>query len=87
MYESGVESIPHGSWAGLFVPAGTSDADVAEIHAAVEYAMSDPDTVRQINDLGMIVSLSESPQAYADYIEAESIRLRNAVEKYDIDLQ
>jgi tripartite-type tricarboxylate transporter receptor subunit TctC len=87
MLERGITSVPHGSWAGLFVPAGTSDQDLAEVFAAVEFAMADPSVIAQINDLGMEISLSDSPQAYADYLEAEGVRLRNAVEKYQIDLE
>jgi hypothetical protein len=49
--------------------------------------MADPSVIAQINDLGMEISLSDSPQAYADYLEAEGVRLRNAVEKYQIDLE
>ena len=72
---------------GLFVPAGTSDQDLAEVFAAVEFAMADPSVIAQINDLGMEISLSDSPQAYADYLEAEGVRLRNAAEEYQIDLE
>jgi len=87
MLERGITSVPHGSWAGLFVPAGTSDHDLAQVFAAVEFAMADPAVVAQISELGMEISLSESPQAYAEYLEAEGIRLRNAVEKYQIELE
>lgn len=84
MLERGITSVPHGSWAGLFVPARTSDADLANVFAAMEYAMSDDSVVQQINDLGMEVSLSDSPAAFEAYIEAEGERLRAAAEKYQI---
>ncbi len=82
--ERGVSSIPHGSWAGLFTPAGTSDEQVAHIFAAVQHAMSDPAVAAQINDLGMEISLSESPQAFSAYIQAEGDRLKTTAEKYGI---
>ncbi len=87
MQEIGVASIPRGSWAGLFVPAGTSDEDVQKAFEAVEYAMSDPDAVRRISELGMVVSLSESPAAFAEFITAEGQRLKSAVERYEIDIE
>jgi len=87
MQEIGVASIPRGSWAGLFVPAGTSDEDVQQAFEAVEYAMSDPDAVRRISELGMVVSLSESPAAFADFITAEGQRLKSAVERYEIGIE
>lgn len=86
LLESGVTSVPHGSWAGLFVPAGTSDEHVAQVFEAVQYAMNDPLIVQQINELGMEVSLSDSPEAFATYIESESVRLRRAAEKYRIEM-
>ena len=82
--ERGVSSVPHGSWAGLFTPAGTSDEQVAHIFAAVQHAMSDPAVAAQINDLGMEISLSESPQAFSSYIQTEGARLKATAEKYGI---
>ncbi len=82
--ERGVTSVPHGSWAGLFTPAGTSDEQVAHIFAAVQHAMSDPAVVAQINDLGMEISLSESPQAFSAYIQAEGARLKATAEQFGI---
>ena len=87
MMESGVPSIPHGSWAGLFVPAGTSDEDVAEVFAAVEFAMSDPEVANGIGELGMVIALSDSPEDFADFITAEGARLEAAVEQYDIGIE
>jgi tripartite-type tricarboxylate transporter receptor subunit TctC len=84
MAERGISGIPHGSWAGVFVPAGTSDAQIARIFAAVTYAMEDPGVIADINALGMEISLSESPAEFAAYIGSESARLKAAAERYDI---
>ena len=86
MLERGVTSVPHGSWAGLFVPAGTSDEHLAQVFEAVQHAMDDPFVIRQINELGMEISLSDSPEAFAAYIESESVRLKLAAEKYRIEM-
>jgi tripartite-type tricarboxylate transporter receptor subunit TctC len=82
--ERGVSSVPHGSWAGLFTSAGTSEEHVERIFSAVQYALSDPAVAAQINDLGMEISLSESPQAFSEYIQAEGARLKATAEKYGI---
>ena len=87
MMESGVASVPNGSWAGLFVPAGTSDEDTMQVFEAVKFAMADPSVMQQIGDLGMVISLNDSPEDFAAYIESEGARLRQAVEKYQIDLE
>jgi tripartite-type tricarboxylate transporter receptor subunit TctC len=87
MQEIGVASIPHGSWAGLFVPKGTSDEDLAQVFSAVEFAMNDPEVAGQISELGMVVSLSDSPEAFAEFITAESQRLKSSVERYEIGIE
>ena len=87
MAEIGVASIPHGSWAGLFVPAGTSEEDVQKAFEAIEHATSDPDVAAAIGELGMVISLSESPADFAAFITAEGQRLQSAVERYDIGIE
>ena len=84
LLERGVSLIPHGSWAGLFVPVGTSDENISRILGAARSAMSDPAVVAQINALGMDVALSDSPRAFIAYIEAENVRLKLAAEVYGI---
>lgn len=85
LLERGVSSVPHGSWVGVFVPAGTSDDHVACFIAAVRFAMDDPSVVAQINELGMEVSLNESPEEFVAFIEAENVRLGQAVERHGLE--
>ena len=84
LLERGVTSIPHGSWAGLFVPVGTSDEHTARILEAARFAMSDPEVIAQINALGMDVSLNETPAEFVAFIEAENVRLKQAADRYSI---
>ena len=84
LLEKGVTTMPNGSWAGIFVPPGTSDEDVQHVYDAVKYAVSDDSIVKQINDLGMEVVLSESPDDFTQYLLSESARLKIAVDKYQI---
>jgi tripartite-type tricarboxylate transporter receptor subunit TctC len=86
LIERGVSAIPHGSWAGVFVPATTSQEDVSRILGAVRYAIDDPSVVSQINELGMDASLSESPEAFVGFIKTEMIRLQKAAEEYRIKI-
>ena len=85
--ERGVSTVPHGSWAGLFAPIGTSATEIARIVAAVEFAVRDPSVASQIGALGMEISISESPQDFVAYIEAENARLKLAAERYGIEIQ
>ena len=84
LLEKGVTTMPNGSWAGIFVPAGTSDEEAQHVYDAVKYAVSDDSVVQQINDLGMEVVLSESPDDFTQYLLSESARLKIAVDKYQI---
>jgi tripartite-type tricarboxylate transporter receptor subunit TctC len=86
LIERGVSAVPHGSWAGVFVPATTSQEDVSRILGAVRYAIDDPSVVSQINELGMDASLSESPEAFVGFIKTEMIRLQKAAEEYRIKI-
>lgn len=84
LLEMGVTTMPNGSWAGLFVPAGTSDEDVEEVFNALRYATSDASVVKQINDLGMEVDLSDSPEEFVEYLISETARLKIAVDTYQV---
>lgn len=84
LLEMGVTTMPNGSWAGVFVPAGTSDADVEEVFAALRFAVSDASVVQQINDLGMEVDLNESPEEFVEYLISETARLKIAVDTYQV---
>lgn len=86
LLEMGVTTMPNGSWAGLFVPAGTSDEDVEEVFNALRYATSDASVVKQINDLGMEIDLNESPEEFVEYLISETARLKIAVDTYQVGI-
>ncbi len=81
--ELGATTMSSGSWAGMFMPAGTSDEDLDRVFKAVRFAMSDPSVVAAINALGMEVSPSDSPAEFSNFIRAEIQRLKSAAKKYN----
>jgi len=83
MTESGI-AIPHGSWAGAFVPAATSDEDTERMFRAIEAALNDPDVIGQLGELGMIAAPSASPAAFAAYMAEERVRLGQVAEFFDV---
>ena len=83
MAESGIP-IEHGSWAGAFVPAATSDADAEQMFRALQHALTDADVVARIAALGMVAAPSDSPEAFAMYITEETERLAAVAEAYGI---
>ena len=86
MLERGVTDMPSGSWGGLFAPAGSSDEFVAQIFEAAKYAMNDPAVIQAINDLGMEIWPSESPQEFSEFIEGEMTRLGQAAKKFGMQV-
>jgi len=85
MSESGITGMPSGSWNGVFVPAGSSDAFATQIFEAVRYALEDSGVQQQLNALGMEAWPSESPEEFIAFIRAEQDRLGTAAGRYGID--
>jgi tripartite-type tricarboxylate transporter receptor subunit TctC len=83
MQESGI-AIDHGSWSGALVPAATSAEDREQVFLALQSALTDEGVVAQLAELGMIAAPSDSPQAFADYIAAETARLGAVAEAYGV---
>jgi tripartite-type tricarboxylate transporter receptor subunit TctC len=83
MVEAGIP-IAHGSWAGAFVPAATSDADTEKMFLALQHALTDDNVIAQLAALGMVASPSESREAFASYIAAETERLGAVARAYGI---
>jgi tripartite-type tricarboxylate transporter receptor subunit TctC len=83
MRESGIP-IDHGSWAGAFVPAATSDADTEQMFRALQHALTDEAVIARIAALGMVAAPSDSPGAFASYIAAETERLAAVAKAYAI---
>ena len=86
MLERGIAGMPSGSWGGLFAPAGSSEEFVAQIFEAAQYAMEDPAVIQAINDLGMEVWPSESPEDFEAFIQGEMTRLGGAADRYGMQL-
>ncbi|MGI9257318.1 MAG: Bug family tripartite tricarboxylate transporter substrate binding protein [Gammaproteobacteria bacterium] len=86
LLERGVDSVPHGSWAGAFVPLGTSDDAIERIVAAIRFAMDDTRVIAEINALGMDIMLDDSPAEFAEFIRAEQARLNDAADLYGITM-
>lgn len=84
MEEYGI-AIPHGSWAGAFVPAATSTADTNAIFEALVHALNDAEVIAQLAELGMTAAPSGSPNEFRAYIETEQARLGAVARAYDIN--
>jgi len=68
--ELGLHGFDATTWHGLVAPAGTPKAIIATLNRAMVQALADPDTLRQLHDLGVEVG-SSTPEEFAAYISSE----------------
>lgn len=87
MLELGIEGMPSGSWGGFFAPAGSSDEFVRQVFEAARFAMNDPEVIQAIEDHGMEVWPSESPQEFEQFIRGEMTRLGDAAERFGLQVE
>jgi tripartite-type tricarboxylate transporter receptor subunit TctC len=69
--ESGVPGYEAEQWFGMWVPAQTSDAVVAQLHRAMVQALNDDEVRERINKTGATPAPSTSPEAYDKFVRSE----------------
>jgi len=68
--ELGLPGFDATTWHGLVAPAGTPRDVIATLNRATVQALRDPDTLRQLHDLGVEVG-SSTPEEFAAHIRSE----------------
>src|SRR5215475_6334069 len=68
--ELGLPGFDATTWHGLVAPAGTPRPVIDTLNRAMVQARADPDTVRQLHDLG-VEDGSSTPEEFAAYIRSE----------------
>ena len=68
--ELGLPGFDATTWHGLVAPAGTPRDIVMTLNRAMVQALADPETLRQLHDLGVEVGAS-TPDAFSAYIKSE----------------
>lgn len=63
-----------GSWQGVFVPAGTPRPIVNKLFDVTQKAMKDPTVNKRLNDGGVPVILSKSPEDFTKFVKDETDR-------------
>ena len=77
--ESGYAGYEYVSWFGLMVPAKTPKKTIATIHRAAIAALSRPDVIERLADLG-ISPVGDQPEEFAGYIKSEVEITRKLIE-------
>jgi tripartite-type tricarboxylate transporter receptor subunit TctC len=68
--ESGLPGFDATTWHGLVAPAATPKPIVATLNRAIVQALAQPETLKQLHDLGVEVG-SSTPEEFAAYIKSE----------------
>lgn len=84
MAESGFPDMKIGSWQGVFTPVGTPSAVVARLFDAMQKAMRHPDVADRLQAGGVSVVTSESPQAFAAFVNSEIERFGKVIREAKI---
>ena len=77
--EAGVPGYEATSWFGMFAPAGTPAPVLAKLNAAIVKVLAQPD-VKKINEQDAEV-YSETPEQFAAFIQAESVKWGKVVKE------
>lgn len=77
--EAGVPGYEATSWFGMFAPAGPPAPVLATLNAAIVKVLAQPD-VKKINEQGAEV-YSETPEQFAAFIQAESVKWGKVVKE------
>ncbi|WP_374672149.1 Bug family tripartite tricarboxylate transporter substrate binding protein [Acidovorax temperans] len=78
--EAGVPGYEATSWFGMFAPAGTPVPVLAKLNAAIVKVLAQPDVKKKINEQGAEV-YSETPEQFAAFIQAESVKWGRVVKE------
>ncbi|HRL54367.1 MAG TPA: tripartite tricarboxylate transporter substrate binding protein [Acidovorax temperans] len=78
--EAGVPGYEATSWFGMFAPAGTPAPVLAKLNAAIVKVLAQPDVKKKINEQGAEV-YSETPEQFAAFIQAESVKWGKVVKE------
>ncbi|MES2184961.1 MAG: tripartite tricarboxylate transporter substrate binding protein [Pseudomonadota bacterium] len=84
MVEQGFPNNVSSSWQGVFVPAGTPSDIINKLHAALVQTLKDPTVKTRMDDAGIIAVSSASPQAFQDFVAADSAKWGDVVRRAGI---
>jgi len=75
------------SWVGVFAPAGTPAPVIAKLSAAVRRGLADADTRKRMEAAGYEVAAANSPEDFARFIQADTAKWLEVVQKAKISVK
>jgi tripartite-type tricarboxylate transporter receptor subunit TctC len=72
--EEGLPGMTHGSWQGVFAPAGTPPEILAKLYPMLIQVMDSPDVKKRLADGGVDIVTSPSPEEFAKFVREDTER-------------
>ena len=85
--EAGFPDIQAATWFGLLATGGSPPDRVARLHAALNATIADPEVRRKLEEGGLDVETSESPAAFARFVQADHERWAPVVRRAGVSVE
>jgi tripartite-type tricarboxylate transporter receptor subunit TctC len=85
MQEAGVADFDATTWHGLVAPAHTPAPIIDRLNKATVQALRQPDVAKRLAGLGVDV-VGDTPEAFAAYIKAESIKWGDVIKRAGVHI-
>ena len=76
-----------GSWQGIYVPKGTPRPVINKLFKIAQETMKHPDVVKRMNDGGVNIVLSKSPEDFAKFWQGENDRFAKVIKDVKIETE
>jgi tripartite-type tricarboxylate transporter receptor subunit TctC len=84
--ESGYKGYAADGWLGILLPAGTPNEIVTRLHREIVAIMAGPDVRSQLENVGMTIDTSKSPQDFHKVIQSDVVKWKTVVQEAKIEL-
>ena len=84
--EAGLPGFSYTLWGGLFVPAGTPTSVIDSLNREVNTLLAQPD-IRTRLEADNVAVPKNTPQEFADYVKAESVKFEKLIKDANIKLE
>jgi tripartite-type tricarboxylate transporter receptor subunit TctC len=87
--ELGVPQVDVTVWHGVYAPKGTPEPVVAQLNAALQVALADPEVQKRFTGMGtdLFPASQRSPAAHAKHLAGELVRFREVVSKGNFQIE
>ncbi|HEY1363602.1 MAG TPA: tripartite tricarboxylate transporter substrate binding protein [Xanthobacteraceae bacterium] len=74
LQEQGLKGFECYTWNAILAPAGTPEPTVAQLNAAMNKALAEPETFKRLQDAGIDPTPGSTPEQAAQFIKAELVK-------------